>query len=256
MIIRIKESMWRLVVLLCALLPVVVRRVLCRLIFDVEATGRQPEGLKNLFVLDDILRSQIDCAAINHGGGVHPKLRLIEYHKFFVDRIKPGEKVLDVGCGFGGLANDLAAVAWHVTGVDLNVERIEAARRKYSGGNISFVHGDILSVNLEGPFDIITISNVLEHVSDRVKLLEDLEKRFHPRCFLIRVPMLNRHWSVSMRAELGLPCFLDPTHYTEYTEESFRKEMKDAGLTITHMSVIWGEIWAEAEAVSVFAYPV
>ena len=48
-----------------------------------------------------------------------------------------------------------------------------------------------------------------------------------------------------MKKELGLPYFLDDTHFTEYTQESFEQEMAGAGLSVNHLEVRWGEIWAE-----------
>jgi hypothetical protein len=99
MIVRIKELIWRLAILLCALIPAFVRRLVCRLVFDVEARCHQPQGLKNLFIIDDALRWQIDVAAISFEKGIHPKHRLTQYHKYFVDRVRTGETVLDVGCG-------------------------------------------------------------------------------------------------------------------------------------------------------------
>ena len=43
--------------------------------------------------------------------------------------------------------------------------------------------------------------------------------------------------------------FSDPTHYTEYTQQSFEEELREAGLAIAHLQINWGEIWAEAAPV-------
>jgi 2-polyprenyl-3-methyl-5-hydroxy-6-metoxy-1,4-benzoquinol methylase len=147
------------------------------------------------------------------------------------------------------LADDLAAKGAQLIGIDMDVKRIEIAKKRYSRPNLSFLNGDILKIDLNRRFDIIVMSNVLEHINEREKLLRDLEARYRPRCFLIRVPMLDRHWSVSMRAELGLPRFIDPTHCTEYTVESFCAEIEDAGLKVAQLSVCWGEIWSEVACI-------
>ena len=75
--------------------------------------------------------------------------------------------------------------------------------------------------------------------------LQRLVETTDARRLLIRVPMFTRDWTVPLRRELGLPYYSDPTHETEYTHESFAVEMKDAGLKIDYLQVIWGEIWAE-----------
>jgi hypothetical protein len=61
------------------------------------------------------------------------------------------------------------------------------------------------------------------------------------------VPLSTRDWRVPLRKELGLFHFSDPTHYTEYTQESFEDEIRQAGLQVTDLRINWGEIWAEAK---------
>ena len=90
--------------------------------------------------------------------------------------------------------------------------------------------------------------SMLEHIERRVEFLRDVQSRLSPSRWLIRVPMFDRDWRPSLRKELGLFAYSDPTHYTEYTVESFRAEMREAGLGIRHLQVNWGEIWAEAAA--------
>jgi hypothetical protein len=57
--------------------------------------------------------------------------------------------------------------------------------------------------------------------------------------------MFDREWRVPLRKELGLYYFSDPTHFIEYTRDSFEREMAEARLDIVHLQVNWGEIWAE-----------
>jgi len=48
-----------------------------------------------------------------------------------------------------------------------------------------------------------------------------------------------------IEARMGVEWRLDPTHYIEYTLESFTSEMQLAQLAIDHLEVRWGEIWAQ-----------
>ena len=66
--------------------------------------------------------------AIKVEGGLHPKHRLMNYHKFFVDNIEASDTVLDIGCGNGALAYDVAKKAKKVVGIDLNKENIKIAK--------------------------------------------------------------------------------------------------------------------------------
>jgi 2-polyprenyl-3-methyl-5-hydroxy-6-metoxy-1,4-benzoquinol methylase len=202
--------------------------------------------MRFLLMLENVVNKLINRLAIPYDGGVHVKHRLMRYHDFFVDRIAPGERVLDIGCGYGAVAYSLAMRAGAlVTGVDLNEANVEKARSKFHHPNLTFVHGDARTNLPAGPWDVLVLSNILEHIDRRVPFLTGLQQGLHPSRMLIRVPMIDRDWRVPLRAELGMFHFGDPTHFTEYTAESFEKELIEAGLTIRHVQYNWGEIWAE-----------
>ena len=219
-------------------------------------------------------------------GGIHPKHRLMDYHRFFVDNINEGDVVLDVGCGNGALTHDIAKKAWWVVGIDLNKKNIAFAKKRYLWGNIDFICGDatkdlpLLDTQLEAflipnirdkgdgsvvyvnreediphlygdglrellgtkPFDAIILSNVLEHIESRVEFLNRMKRKASK--LLIRVPMVNRDWITLYKKELGLDYRGDRGHFTEYTFDSFKEELEDAGLEIEDYSIQFGEIWA------------
>ena len=93
-------------------------------------------------------------------------------------------------------------------------------------------------------FDIVILSNVLEHLNNRVELLRMIQERVDPDWFLLRVPYFERDWTVAMKKELGVSYFLDRTHKIEYEIDEFKAEIASAGLSIPYMRVNWGEIWA------------
>ena len=75
-------------------------------------------------------------------------------------------KILDLGCGYGLLANLLAArhPGRSVTGLDLNATRIDVARRSAVGRrNITFYHADLEDI-AESRFDVIIMTDVLHHI--------------------------------------------------------------------------------------------
>lgn len=180
--------------------------------------------------------------AIKAEDGLHPKHRLMNYHKFFVENIDPEETVLDIGCGNGALSYDLSRKAKRVVGVDLNKKNIKVAKEKYSAPNIEYMVGDATKNLPNREFDTIILSNVLEHIEDRVGFLKKI-KKLAPK-ILIRVPMINRDWITLYKKELGVEWRLDSTHCTEYTLESLKEELKKAGLKIDKFSIQFGEIWA------------
>ena len=174
--------------------------------------------------------------------GLHPKHRIINYHQFFVDKVGENDTVLDIGCGNGALTYDVARKAKKVVGIDLNVQNITTAKKTYSRENIEYICGDALTYFPKEKFDVIILSNVLEHIDKRVEFLTSL-KKLAPK-FLIRVPMLNRSWIDIYKKELGLEYRLDRTHFIEYTFEGFKDELGKAGLSVLDYSIQFGEIWA------------
>lgn len=72
-------------------------------------------------------------------------------------RIGPGDRVLDVPCGHGRLANRLAAAGAEVTGVDITPPFLELARDDAAGRGLSvtYLDGDVRDLPVLGPFDAV-----------------------------------------------------------------------------------------------------
>jgi SAM-dependent methyltransferase len=205
-------------------------------------------AVRELLVAQDDVYRALDQAAIAYDDGVHVKHRLTRYHDFFVERVRPGERVLDIGSGKGELAHDLVDRAGAtVVGIDNDPAHLGFARSRFDHERVQFLEGDATERLPDGHFDVVILSNVLEHVEHRVELLRRIVSSAAPRCVLFRVPVLARDWTVPLRQEVGVPHFSDPGHYVEYGEDSFRAELAAAGLDVTELILIWGEIWASAE---------
>jgi 2-polyprenyl-3-methyl-5-hydroxy-6-metoxy-1,4-benzoquinol methylase len=204
------------------------------------------EALRFLFRLDAEFYALQGQKAIEYGNGIHTKHRHLQYHDFFVSRIHPEERVLDVGCGIGAVAYDVAEKAGaFVVGIDLNPKNIAQASQRYRHPRCRFMTGDALKTLPGEHFDVIILSNVLEHLPDRSSFLKQVNALLKPSRILIRVPLYERDWRVPLKNELKVEWRLDPTHEVEYTLEGFREEVTAAGLRITHQEVRWGEVWAE-----------
>lgn len=77
-----------------------------------------------------------------------------------------GKTALDIGCGAGLLAEPLARLGATVTGIDAAEENVAAARAHaaQSGLEIAYRAGGIEAA--EGPYDLVTCLEVVEHVAD------------------------------------------------------------------------------------------
>ena len=74
------------------------------------------------------------------------------------DALEKGD-ALDLGCGTGTNAIELARHGWFVTGVDFVAQAIEQARRKAEWvSGVTFVEGDVTrlrDLGVDGPFDLV-----------------------------------------------------------------------------------------------------
>ena len=223
-----------------------VVRATMRAVADGSSASRV---LRTLLAVERDVGGLIDEVAMRYGDGVHVKHRLTGYHDFFVERVNRGERVLDIGCGYGAVAYSVATRADAVVvGVDLDPANIDAARRRFPDPRLTFIVGDATRDVPNGPFDVVIASNVVEHLADRVAFYQAVQAALRPSRWLVRVPLVDRDWKVSLRRELGLPYFSDPTHHVEYTRSSFEDEVAAARLCVRELRVNWGEIWAEVFA--------
>ena len=71
--------------------------------------------------------------------------------------LKKGEKILDLACGFGRHALELARRGYDVTGVDITPAYIDFAARqaRQEGLTASFLCADIREVAFDGEFDVV-----------------------------------------------------------------------------------------------------
>ena len=199
--------------------------------------------LKVLFFLHNYLTHKISNIVNKLNNGIHPKHEVTNYHEFFIQNLENTSKVLDLGCGIGALSYDLAKKAQYVVACDIDKKSINTAKNRFNSDNIKYITADATQYDFNEIFDYIILSNILEHIKDRNGFLNKI-KHFG-KTILIRVPMLNRSWLPMYKKSLGLDYRLDPTHYIEYTYETFKKEMDLVGLKIISYSIQFGEIWAK-----------
>lgn len=180
--------------------------------------------------------------SISAEAGLHPKHRLLNYHQFFIDNVRPGDSILDIGCGNGALVFDISRHVKNVVAIDKNIESIKVANKRYPAANITYLIGDVTKDLPGRKFDTVILSNVLEHIKNRVEFLNEI-KKIAPR-ILIRVPMFDRDWITLYKKELNLEYRLDPGHHIEYTLQSLNEELRQCKIRILKYSIQFGEIWA------------
>lgn len=136
----------------------------------------------------DQVAAQLDT---QHGLGGYYHHRLQEIYRYLVP---PGRRVLEIGCGSGDL---LAALQPAVgVGVDFSSGMLENARRRYP--HLRFVQEDAHALQLEGPFDFIILSDVINDLWDVQSVLENLVPLCTPSTRLL-LNYYSRLWEYPLR---------------------------------------------------------
>lgn len=95
------------------------------------------------------------------GADVHGEARYVDA------LLSRGSRVVDVGCGTGRVAAELARRGHHVTGVDLDESMLEQARARYPG--VTWLHADLLDVTateVGAPADCVLLAgNVVVYLT-------------------------------------------------------------------------------------------
>ncbi len=122
-------------------------------------------ALYELFLDEDW---QYSCAYYSDpGNGLEQAQRDKKAHIAAKLHLKPGQRVLDIGCGWGGMAIYLHQVAGvDVLGITLSQEQLKLAReRAEKAGVADHVKFELIDYRLvEGPFDRIVSVGMFEHV--------------------------------------------------------------------------------------------
>ncbi len=84
--------------------------------------------------------------------------------------VKPAERILDLGCGTGDLAKQIAGLGARVIGIDASVEMISQAKEKYP--EMDFSVADATAFHFDEPFDAVFSNATLHWIHGQDKLIE------------------------------------------------------------------------------------
>ncbi len=106
--------------------------------------------------------------------------------------LKPGDKILDLGCGFGRHAYEAARRGAHVFALDAGREEVEGVLGTFAAMaeageidankiHVGVVQGDALHLPFpDGTFDRVICSEVMEHIPNDVGAMTELARVLRP----------------------------------------------------------------------------
>ncbi len=135
--------------------------------------------------------------------------RLAGVEDMLLERAKPrpGERVLEIGCGTGTTTARLADAVGstgHVTAIDVSRPMLDVARiRLAAQRNVTLTEADAATARFEGTYDLLTSRFGIMFFEDPVAAFRNLHAALRPGARLVCVAWApitdNPHWSVPLR---------------------------------------------------------
>lgn len=133
------------------------------------------------------------------------RLQFIQTHVSLTNK-----QVLDIGCGGGILSEGLAKASAIVTGLDVEPDSLEVAKKHAIENNLSidYILSPIEKFKPKALFDVITCLEMLEHVPCPNSIIETAVKHLKPGGYLF-LSTINRTPKAYMHVVLGAEYLLN-----------------------------------------------
>lgn len=161
-------------------------------------------------------------------------------HSLALMLVGENQQVLEIGCSAGHVTRHLVERGNVVTGVELDADALELAKPHLAAGYALDLDNAKVSAEVDGPFDVIVLGDVLEHVRRPPEVLADLVTLLaDDGRFVISLPnvahqdvrlmLLGGEWDYQWD---GL---LDDTHLRWFTRASIRRLLEQCDLIATQV---------------------
>jgi SAM-dependent methyltransferase len=154
---------------------------------------------------------------------------------------RPGERVLDLGCGAGRFVAALREAGAEPVGVEAAEAALERARNNAPGADLRLVEPDGSLPLDHASVDLVWCSEVLEHVGDTAYVLLEVRRVLRPGGrLLVTVPYHGRV-KAAVIALTRFEAHFDPLgqHLRFYTRTSLDATLRQAGFADVRVG-LWG----------------
>ncbi len=148
--------------------------------------------------------------------------------RFALANVASGDRVLDLGCGTGDLAADLAQAGARVIAADVAQAALDRAHARHPELALRPIALDGPLPFADGDFDVVWSSEVIEHVADTARWLSEVRRVLAPGGrVLLTTPNHGRLRLLAGGIERYSPPLGDHLHL--YTARSLRELLRDFG---------------------------
>lgn len=155
------------------------------------------------------------------------KLPLFEDLLTKVEEVKKGRRILDVGCGIGLFLKLAKEKSWEIYGVDISTEDVKYAKEKYG---LEVYQGTIMDAVCPNEFfDVVTMWDVIEHLSYPLLHLEEI-KRILKKDGILFILTGNIDSKEAKRKGAAWEFLSDGSHLILFSAKTLKKFLNLAGL--------------------------
>jgi len=140
---------------------------------------------------------------------------------------KKGIRLLDIGCGCGFLLKEGKSLGWEVTGIEICEEEVEFAIKQFG---VNVIKGNFLDLNIEGKFDVITMFDLIEHLTNPSECFKKCYSLLKENRFLIIATPDVEHQNVKKEGK-NWGHFKPPEHLFYFSLKTLKKMCEKAGFT-------------------------
>jgi SAM-dependent methyltransferase len=180
-------------------------------------TGRHPDGYADYHGAEPVLRREF--------------ARSVD----FIRRLRPGGKLLELGCAYGFFLEQ-AARHFDVAGIELAANAADHCRRR--GLRVLQGAADAATLNQIGRVDVIVLFDVIEHLPDPRQMLVLCHQHLNPGGIIV-ITTGDFGSAVARLAGAKWRLMTPPQHLWFFTQDSLCRLAAGLGLAVENMDHPW-----------------
>ena len=149
-----------------------------------------------------------------------PHFRIEVAHALRLLRLRPGQRLLEPGCGAGALLSAAAARGAWAVGLDVNGDALRIASQS---GDALFASAERLPFP-DHAFDAVIAQHLIEHFATPEPLLREWHRVLGPAGRLVLLTPNERYADPSI--------YFDPDHRLIFSRSRLRRALADAGFRV------------------------
>lgn len=156
------------------------------------------------------------------------------WHQFALGSLPPpfgNRKLLDVGCGGGGVAARAAEMGWKVTAIDISPKNVDALRQRGFDAEVVDLNGDFPFERAS--FSCVTFIEVAEHLVRAEHAFHEISRVLSTGGKVLFTTPNNASYRRRLKALKGRAPDDEGYHFRFWVKEQLERKWEEAGLRLT-----------------------